>query len=134
MEPNGATPATTTSDITDIDGEYLIDYIGLSNISIDNYKCRNDAYLIISGGTTTSTDYVVELYNYDSDTCAYNVATNYNVTLGSGSWTFKAGETPVVYTYPVIYDIRGNDVYVDLTRSFQTHEHSYISRFCTYQI
>lgn len=124
MNPNGKTPTTITSDITDVNGDYITDYIDLSKIKVNNYRCRNDAYLIISGGSTTASDYIVEFYNYDSATGTYNVATSYNVTLGVGSWTFKAGNTPVSYTYPVVYDIRGESIYVDLTAVAFRHNHT----------
>ncbi|MBO5852583.1 MAG: metallophosphoesterase, partial [Clostridia bacterium] len=124
MAPNGKISSQVTQDITDVDGQYITDYIDLSKPKINNYKSRNDAYLLISGGSTTPRNYVVEFYNYDSATGAYNVSSSYNVTLGSGSWQFRAGETPVTYTYPVVYDIRDGDMYVDLTAVAFRHKNT----------
>ena len=115
MAPNGKISAQTTTDITDIDGQYITDYIDLSTHKLNNYRTRNDMYLQVFGGSTTAGDYVVEFYHYDSEAGTYTLASGYSVTLGLGSWTFKAGDTPVSYTYPTVYDIKDGYVYIDLT-------------------
>ena len=67
------------------------------------------------GGSSTASDYVVEFYTYDESSGTYTVASSYNVTVGLGSWTFMAGNTPVSYTYPIVYDIKDEYIYIDLT-------------------
>lgn len=115
MAPNGKISSQVTQDITDVDGQYLTDYIDLSTHSLNNYRTRNDMFLKVFGGSSTASDYIVEFYNFDTDTGEYIIASGYSVTLGVGSWTFKAGNTPTNYTYPVVFDVKDEYIYIDLT-------------------